>query len=55
MMSGFNSTTEALQSTGVTAGGSQINNAFGGYVTDGGPGANTISLAASGRPARWCC
>ena len=48
MMSGFNSTTEALQSTGVTAGGSQINNAFGGYVTDGGPGANTISLRGLG-------
>ncbi|MCW5591858.1 MAG: TonB-dependent receptor [Burkholderiales bacterium] len=48
MMSGFNSTTAALQGTGVTAGGSQINNAFGGFVTDGGPGANTISLRGLG-------
>jgi outer membrane receptor protein involved in Fe transport len=48
MMSGFNSTTEALQGTGVTAGGAQINNAFGGFVTDGGPGANTISLRGLG-------
>jgi outer membrane receptor protein involved in Fe transport len=48
MMSGFNSTTAALQSTGVTTGGGQINNAFGGFVTDGGPGANTISLRGLG-------
>ena len=48
MMSGFNSTTAALQGTGVTAGGAQINNAFGGFVTDGGPGANTISLRGLG-------
>ncbi|MDR2215140.1 MAG: TonB-dependent receptor [Nevskiaceae bacterium] len=41
---GFSSITEALQSTGVTNGGAQINNAFGGYVTDGGPGANTLSM-----------
>jgi outer membrane receptor protein involved in Fe transport len=48
MMSGFNSTTAALQGTGVTTGGAQINNAFGGFVTDGGPGANTISLRGLG-------
>ncbi len=48
MMSGFNSTTAALQGTGVTAGGAQINNAFGGFVTDGGPGANTIALRGLG-------
>ncbi len=48
---GFNSTTEALQSTSVTTGGAQINNAFGGFVTDGGPGANTISLRSLG-PSR---
>jgi len=47
-MSGFNSTTDVLQGTGVTAGGSQINNAFGGFVTDGGPGANTLSLRGLG-------
>ena len=45
---GFNSTTEALQSTAVTNGTAQINNAFGGFVTDGGPGANTISLRGLG-------
>lgn len=45
---GFNSTTEMLQSTAVTTGASQINNAYGGYVTDGGPGANTISLRGLG-------
>jgi iron complex outermembrane receptor protein len=48
LMSGFASTTAALQSTGVTAGSAQINNAFGGFVTDGGPGANTISLRGLG-------
>jgi outer membrane receptor protein involved in Fe transport len=41
---GFTSATEALQGTAVTNGGAQINNAFGGFVTDGGPGANTLSL-----------
>ncbi len=44
LMSGFSSTTAALQSAGATAGSSQINNAFGGFVTDGGPGANTLAL-----------
>jgi len=46
--SGFASTAEALQSTAVTAGASQINNAYGGYVTDGGTGANTLSLRGLG-------
>lgn len=45
---GFNSTTDMLQSTSVTTGASQINNAYGNYVTDGGPGANTISLRGLG-------
>ena len=45
---GFSSATEALQSTGVTTGGAQMNNAFGGFVTDGGPGANTLSLRGLG-------
>jgi outer membrane receptor protein involved in Fe transport len=48
---GFSSTTEALQGTAVTTGGAQINNAFGGFVTDGGPGANTLSLRGLG-PSR---
>ena len=50
-LQGFASTTEALQSTAVTGGTSQINNSFGGYVTDGGPGANTIGLRGMG-PSR---
>jgi len=50
-LAGFNSTTGLLQSTGVTGGAAQINNAFGGFVTDGGPGANTISLRGLG-PSR---
>src|SRR5687767_3811106 len=48
LMAGFDSTTAALQSAGVTAGSGQINNAFGGFVTDGGPGANTIGLRGLG-------
>ena len=43
-LAGFTSTAQVLQSTSVTGGQGQINNAFGGYVTDGGPGANTIGL-----------
>ena len=45
---GFNSTTEILQSSGVTAGARQIDNTFGGYVVDGGPGVNTLSLRGLG-------
>jgi iron complex outermembrane receptor protein len=47
-LAGFNNTTSVLQSTAVTAGGPQINNAFGGFVVDGGPGVNTISLRGLG-------
>ena len=47
-MAGFGSTTETLQSTAVTSGQGQINNAFGGFVTNGGPGANTIGLRGLG-------
>lgn len=43
-LAGFQSMTDALQSTAITNGAAQINNAFGGFVTDGGPGANTLSL-----------
>lgn len=43
-LAGFTSTAQVLQSTSVTDGAGQINNAFGGYVTDGGPGANTVGL-----------
>jgi iron complex outermembrane recepter protein len=45
---GFVSATDILQGTGVTTGAAQINNAFGGFVTNGGPGANTISLRGLG-------
>src|SRR5262245_4411874 len=48
---GFSSTTEALQGNAVTTGGAQVNNAFGGFVTAGGPGANTLSLRGLG-PSR---
>jgi iron complex outermembrane recepter protein len=43
-LAGFTSTAQVLQGTAVTGGQGQINNAFGGFVTDGGPGANTIGL-----------
>ncbi|WP_324807837.1 TonB-dependent receptor [Sphingomonas sp. LY29] len=48
---GFNSATDALQSAAVTQGSGQINNAYGGFVTDGGTGANTLGLRGLG-PAR---
>ncbi|MDP1027432.1 TonB-dependent receptor [Sphingomonas sp. KR1UV-12] len=48
---GFNSATDALQSNAVTQGTGQINNAYGGFVTDGGTGANTLGLRGLG-PAR---
>lgn len=51
LLAGYASTTAALQGTGITGGTSQINNAFGGFVTDGGPGANTLSLRGLG-PSR---
>jgi iron complex outermembrane recepter protein len=47
-MAGFASISDSLQSVGVTGGAGQINNAFGGFVTDGGPGANTLSLRGLG-------
>lgn len=49
--SGFNSSTDALQSQAVTAGAGQINNFYGGFVTAGGTGANTLGLRNLG-PAR---
>lgn len=49
--SGFNSATDALQSAEVTAGSGQINNFYGGFVTAGGTGANTLGLRNLG-PAR---
>lgn len=49
--SGFNSASDALQSQAVTAGAGQINNFYGGFVTAGGTGANTLGLRNLG-PAR---
>ena len=48
LLAGTASITETLQSNAVTAGGAQINNAFGGFVTQGGPGANTLGLRGLG-------
>ncbi|WP_292054021.1 MULTISPECIES: TonB-dependent receptor domain-containing protein [unclassified Brevundimonas] len=48
LRSGYNSMTDILQSSSVTGGASQVTAAFGGYVTDGGPGANTLSLRGMG-------
>lgn len=48
---GFISVTDALQSNAITQGTSQINNTYGGLVTDGGSGANTLGLRGLG-PSR---
>jgi iron complex outermembrane recepter protein len=45
---GFSTTTEALQSSQLSGGTNQINNAYGGFVVDGGPGVNTLSLRGLG-------
>lgn len=47
-LQGFASTTEALQSTAITGGTSQITNAYGNYVVNGGGGVNTIGLRGMG-------
>lgn len=47
-VAGFNSTSGVLQSTAVTGGSEQINNAYGGFVVNGGPGVNTLSLRGLG-------
>lgn len=47
-LAGFNSTAGVLQSNSVTGGSSQINNAYGGFVVNGGPGVNTLSLRGLG-------
>ena len=47
-MAGFTSTAGVLQSNAVTGGTDQINNAYGGYVVNGGPGVNTLSLRGLG-------
>ena len=45
---GFTLGDRSLAGHGCDNGGAQINNAFGGFVTDGGPGANTLSLRGLG-------
>jgi len=49
--SGYASTGDALQSVAVTQGTSQINNAYGNFVVNGGTGTNTVGLRGLG-PAR---
>jgi outer membrane receptor protein involved in Fe transport len=49
--SGYASTGDALQSVAITQGTSQINNAYGGFVVNGGTGTNTVGLRGLG-PAR---
>ncbi|MEN3747559.1 TonB-dependent receptor [Sphingomonas sp. HF-S3] len=48
IMSGARSTAEILQGPTVTSGSAQINNTFLGYVSEGGPGANTVGLRGLG-------
>ncbi len=48
VLAGLSTTTEVLQSSSVTSGNGQINNSFGGFVTNGGPGANTVGLRGLG-------
>ncbi|MCT2559161.1 TonB-dependent receptor [Tsuneonella sp. YG55] len=45
---GFNSPAEVLQSAAFTNGQAQINNSYGGFVVNGGPGVNTLSLRGLG-------
>lgn len=45
---GLVSVADLLQSNAVSGGSSQINGAYGGFVTNGGPGASTISLRGLG-------
>jgi iron complex outermembrane receptor protein len=47
-LAGARSTAEVLQGPSVTSGGAQINNTFLGFVTSGGPGANTVGLRGLG-------
>src|SRR5262245_59514116 len=47
-LEGLNDTSDILQGSTLAAGSQQINNTFGGFVTQGGPGANTLSLRGLG-------
>jgi outer membrane receptor protein involved in Fe transport len=48
VLAGLSTTTEILQGSTATGGGQQINSYFGGFITEGGPGANTVSLRGLG-------
>jgi iron complex outermembrane recepter protein len=48
VLAGLSTTKEILQGSTTSGGGNQINNYFGGFVTEGGPGANTVSLRGLG-------
>ncbi|HET9159652.1 MAG TPA: TonB-dependent receptor, partial [Caulobacteraceae bacterium] len=43
-LAGFNSSVDVLQSNSITGGQSQIDASLGGFVVNGGPGANTLGL-----------
>lgn len=47
-VAGFSSTSAVLQSNAITGGASQVDNSYGGYVVNGGPGVNTLSLRGLG-------
>ncbi len=55
ILEGVTDQAEAIQSTSTAAGSGQINSTFTGFVVDGGPGINTVSLRGLGASARWCC
>jgi iron complex outermembrane receptor protein len=48
VLAGLTTTSDILQGSTVTGGGQQYNGYFSGLVTDGGPGANTLSLRGLG-------
>ncbi len=45
---GKTTATAVLQSNAITGGNAQINNAYSGYIVDGGPGTNTVGLRGLG-------
>ncbi len=47
-LEGLNDTADIVQGSPLSSGSQQINNTFGGFVTQGGPGANTVSLRGLG-------
>lgn len=48
LLEGVTDQAEAIQSTSTAAGSGQINSTFTGFVVDGGPGVNTVSLRGLG-------